>query len=116
MIKILAETPRDQKIIDALRKASRWKDKRIAELEKQREKDEEYKRRHPSNIGEKNDKAYEIKPEIMPQPGERKRPGQKTGHSGFFRKSPGRIDHIVRVPIHRYPKLLFKAEQGAGDP
>ena len=55
MIKILAETPRDQKIIDALRKASKWKDKRIAdleeELEKQREKEQEYKKRHPSSNG-----------------------------------------------------------------
>ncbi len=107
MIKILAETPRDQKIIDALRKASKWKDKRIAdleeELEKQREKDEEYKKRHPSNIGEKNGKTYEIKPEIMPQPAERKRPGQKTGHRGFFRKTPDRIDEVENVPIHRCP-------------
>ena len=51
MIELLAETSRDQKIIDALRKASKWKDKRIADLEEklemERKKDEEYKKDIP---------------------------------------------------------------------
>lgn len=83
MIELLAETSRDQKIIDALMKASKWKDKRIADLEekleKERKKDEEYKKRHPSNIGVKNDKAYEIRPEILPQPGRGRNRGRKRG-------------------------------------
>ena len=49
MIELLSETSRDQKIIDALRKASKWKDKKIADLEekleKERKKDEEYKKK-----------------------------------------------------------------------
>ncbi|EQD26385.1 hypothetical protein B2A_15661, partial [mine drainage metagenome] len=39
----------------------------------------------------------------MPQPAEKKEPGQKKGHRGFFRKSPDSIDRVVRVPIHSCP-------------
>ena len=95
MIKLLAETPRDQEMIERfqrayenLRKIVDRQNERIKELEEQLDK---YKKRHPSTVGIKNGKPYEIKPEIMPQPSERKKTGQKKGHRGFFRKSPERI-------------------------
>ena len=102
MIKLLAETPRDQEMIERfqrayenLRKIVDRQNERIRELEKklrkQSEDVEEYVKRHLSTVGIKNDKPYEIKPEIMPQPVEGKKPGQKKGHRGFFRKSPERI-------------------------
>ena len=57
MIKLCAETPRDQKIVDALKKAGKWKDKKIEELKKELD---EYKKRHPANVGVKNGKPYVI--------------------------------------------------------
>ncbi len=33
MIKLFAETPRDQRIIDAMKKAEKWKDRKIDELQ-----------------------------------------------------------------------------------
>ena len=64
MIKLLAETPRDQKIVDALKKAGKWKDKKLEEKKKkieELEKElEEYRKRHPANVGVKNGKPYVI--------------------------------------------------------
>ena len=105
MINLLAETPRDQRIIDALRKAGKCKDKKIDDFENELD---EYKKRHPSNIGEKNGKSYEIKPEIPPQPAEKKKPGQKKGHRGFFRRSPDHVDRVEKVSIHRCPVCSSK--------
>jgi transposase len=107
MITLLAETPRDQEMIEKFQRAYENLRKIVDKLEEEnrklREQLDEYKKRHPSNIGEKNGKPYEIKPEIMPQPAEKKKPGQKKGHRGFFRKSPDSIDRVVRVPVHRCP-------------
>ena len=54
MIKLLAETPRDQKIVDVLKKAGKWKDKKLEEKKKkieELEKElEEYRKRHPANF------------------------------------------------------------------
>ncbi len=61
---------------------------------------DEYKKRHPSNIGEKNGKSYEI----MPQPTERKKPVLKKGHIGFFRRSPDSIDQVVYVVNMHYKR------------
>ncbi len=105
MIKLLAETPRDQKIIDALRKAEKWKDRKIEELEKEKKKLqeelEEYKKRHPATVGVKNGKSYVITEENStgigkrpPEPKSKLKPGAQRGHSGHTRSIPhitGRI-------------------------
>ena len=97
MIKLLAETPRDQKIVDALKKAGKWKDKKLEEKKKkieELEKElEEYRKRHPENVGIKNGKPYYYMPETAaadqnstepqsePKP-EKKRSGARIGHRG----------------------------------
>jgi Transposase IS66 family. len=116
MIKLQAETPGDQRIMENLQRSldqlRKHMEERIHKLEEEnrklREQLDEYKKRHPSNIGQKNGKSYEIKPEIMPQPPEKKKPGQKKRHKGFFRKSPDHIDRILKVPIHRCPSCSSK--------
>ncbi|MHB1440953.1 MAG: IS66 family transposase [Cuniculiplasma sp.] len=91
MNKLLAETPRDQIIIDALKKAGKWKDEKIEELEKELE---EYRKRHPANVGIKDGKPYVIPEENKPhedvdanatnKEGKRK-PGAQKGHKGHYR-------------------------------
>ena len=71
MIKLLAETPRDQEMIEKFQRAfanlRKKQDERVKKLEEEirklKEQIEEYKKRHPSSVGVKNDKAYEIKRE-----------------------------------------------------
>ncbi len=67
MIYLTADTTRDQKIIDKfqrayenLKKIVNKQNKKIRELEDQLN---EYRKRHPSDMGEKNGRAYEIKGE-----------------------------------------------------
>ena len=101
MIKLLAETPRDQIIIDNLQRSldqfKKHMEERIRELieENRKLRDElnEYKKRHPSNIGVKNGKTYSIPVEenkhdeshdAADQAGKRK-PGAQPGHEGHFR-------------------------------
>ena len=53
---------------------------------------EEYRKRHPSTVGVKNGKTYDIsvawdvQPESMiPEPAENRKPGAQPGHTGHFR-------------------------------
>lgn len=62
---------------------------------------EEYKARHPANVGEKDGKPYVIKPPSRPGP--RKRPGARPGHTPHYRRLPERVDDVVEVPVHRCP-------------
>jgi transposase len=118
MIKLLAETPRDQKIIDNLQRSleqfKKHMEDRIREfVEKNRElveenrklRDElnEYKKRHPSSIGVKNGKTYDIalpyygKTDRIDENTEKIKPGAQPGHTGHFRirKKP-----TERIRIH----------------
>ncbi|MEM0133646.1 MAG: hypothetical protein QXU18_00245 [Thermoplasmatales archaeon] len=87
MIKLLAETPRDQKIIDALKKAEKWKDRRIEYLEKEKrklqEELEEYRKRHPGTVGVKNGKSYVIMESLATGSiQENRKPRAQKGHAG----------------------------------
>ncbi len=62
---------------------------------------EEYKARHPENVGVKSGKPYVIKPANRST--ERKRPGARPGHEPHFRKKPSNIDHVVEVPVSECP-------------
>ena len=57
MDRLLAETPRDQEMIDRLVEENR---KLQEEIERLKREIEEYKKRHPSTVGVKNGKAYFI--------------------------------------------------------
>ncbi|MHB1741348.1 MAG: hypothetical protein ACYCSA_02125 [Thermoplasmataceae archaeon] len=102
MIKLLAETPRDQKIVDALKKAGKWKDKKLEEKKKkieELEKElEEYRKRHPTNVGVQNGKPYVISAgENEPHEDvdnidvnttgkeEKRKPGAQEKHKGHYR-------------------------------
>ena len=84
-------------------KESIEKEKKAVEkdLEKVERDFEEYKARHPQNTGEKDGKAYFIKPPAKPGP--RKRPGARPGHKPHYRRLPEHIDDEVVVPVHRCP-------------
>ena len=95
MIKLCAETPRDQKIVDALKKAGKWKDKKIEELKKELD---EYKKRHPANVGVKNGKPYVITTgenkshedvnnidANTANKEEKRKPGAQKNHKGYYR-------------------------------
>ena len=120
MIKLLAETPGDQKIIDHLQRSldqlRKHMEERIREFieENRKLKDElnEYKKRHPSNIGVKNGKTYDIAvsgdahPEnIIPEMQEKREPGAQPGHKGHFRIR-SRPDRKIRIhlDLHECPE------------
>jgi transposase len=71
------------------------------DLETVRKEFDEYKARHPENVGVKNGKAYAVKPPAPPGP--RKRPGARPGHKPHYRKAPEHIDDVEGVPVHRCP-------------
>ncbi|SIM83957.1 IS66 family transposase [Cuniculiplasma divulgatum] len=89
MIKLLAETPGDQDMIDKILRAFDQLRKRLEDKNRELE---EYKKRHPATVGVKNGKTYDIavpqdvKPDIMDHenPGKRE-PGSQEGHPGHFR-------------------------------
>ena len=113
MIKLLAETPGDQKIIDNLQRSldqlRKHMEERIKDLENELN---EYKKRHPTNIGVKNGKTYDIAvsgdahPEnIIPEMQEKREPGAQPGHKGLFRVR-SRPDRKIRIhlDLHECPE------------
>ena len=63
------------------------------DFEKLKKEFDEYKVRHPANIGIKNGKAYEYKSEAKKESTDKikKKPGAVKGHKGYHRIAP---DHI----------------------
>ena len=86
MIALLAETPRDQEMIDKLQreheKLKNTVDRLQEENERLKKEIEEYKKRHPSTVGIKNGKSYEIKQNV-----------QDSGESDSSRKQGAQIGH-----------------------
>ena len=101
MIEHLAETPRDQEIMDYLvdqnKKLGEEIRKLREEIERLKREIDEYRKRHPSTVGVKNGKAYEIKPENQnnSESNSRKQ-GAQIGHKGHFRKMP-HINERIKV-------------------
>jgi len=66
--------------------------------------------RHPSHVGVKHNRAYEIKENKLPpasvsDSGEPKRsPGAQPGHKGHSRSPPARIDEVVTVDVDLCPE------------
>ncbi len=113
MIKLLAETPGDQKIIDNLQRSldqlRKHMEERIKDLENELN---EYRKRHPSTVGIKNGKTYDIAvsgdahPEnIIPEMQEKRKPGAQPGHKGHFRIR-SRPDRKIRIhlDLHECPE------------
>ena len=114
MIKLLAETPRDQKIIDNLQRSldqfKKHMENRIKEL---REKFEEYKKRHPATVGVKNGKTYDIAKlkdspsdnKIIQELPEKKKPGAQPKHKGHFRIRSRPTEKVrVSLDLHECPE------------
>jgi Skp family chaperone for outer membrane proteins len=104
MIYLSAETPRDQEIIEKFQRAyvnlKKIVDKLQDENRKLKEELEEYRKRHLSNIGEKNGKSYEIIHESgisEDANAEKRKPGAQPGHKGHFRRVPKMMERITVV-------------------
>ena len=96
MIKLLAETPRDQEMLDKFQRAYENLKKIVDRLEDEnrrlRQELEEYKKRHPSNVGVKNGKTYDIavsgdaqSESMIPEPTDKRKQGAQPGHTAHFR-------------------------------
>ncbi len=76
-------------------------EQRIRELEEKLQKItadfEEYKKRHPPNVGVKNGKPYAFL--SSNQSSTPKKPGAKPGHKPYFRPRPDHIDFVRRIPV-----------------
>ncbi len=99
MIALLAETPRDQEIIDYLVDQNTKVEKEIEKLNEENERlkreNEEYKKRNPSTVGVKNGKAYEIKTEAHDgSDTSSRKPGAQIGTRGHFRRMPHITERI----------------------
>ena len=92
MDRLLAETPRDQEMIDSLVEENR---KLQEEIERLKREIEEYKKRHPSTVGVKNGKAYFIMEEHPQKERSTKNPGAQPGHKGYFRRTPGITEGVT---------------------
>ena len=118
MDKTPARCPDDQKIIDDLSKKIEEQEKINEELRKDIEKlkkdFDEYRVRHPENVGIKNGKPYYYMPETAaadqnstepqsePKP-EKKRSGARIGHRGYHRPVPDHVDEERTVSITQCP-------------
>ena len=116
MILLAADTKRDQEMIDKFQRAYENLKKIVDRLEdenrKLRQELHEYKKRHPSNIGVKNGKTYDIavsgdaQPESMiPEPTDRRKQGAQPGHKGHFRirKRPTEKS-TIHLDLHECPE------------
>lgn len=112
MIQLLAETPRDQEMIEKFQRAfdqlKKHTDDRINDLVEEnkrlRREFDEYRKRHPSSVGIKNGKPYAIAPESASNnetTPPRRKPGAQIGHKGHFR-ARAKITERVRISAGDY--------------
>ena len=96
MILLAADTKRDQEMIDKFQRAyenlKKIADRLEDEKRKLKQELKEYRKKHPSNVGVKNGKTYDIavsgdvQPEsIIHEMTEKRKPGAQPGHKGHFR-------------------------------
>ena len=94
MARFLAETPRDQKMIDKLQreyeKLKNTVDRLQEENERLKKEIEEYKKHHPSTVGIKNGKSYEIKQSVQDsgESDSSRKQGAQMGRKGHYRRMP----------------------------
>ena len=98
---LLAETPRDQEIIDYLvdqnKKLGEENRKMREEIERLKREIEDYKKRHPSTVGVKNGKFYEIKQNVQcsHEGDDSRKQGAQMGHRGHYRRMPHITERIT---------------------
>jgi hypothetical protein len=102
MIKLIAETPGDQEMIDKFQRAYNNLKKIVDRLQEENERLnkelEEYRKRHPANVGIKNGKPYVIRADEnkshedagsidanTANNEEKRKPGAQKGHKGYYR-------------------------------
>lgn len=106
MDKTPAHCPEDQKIIDELRKQV---DDLNRKLENLRKEFDEYRVRHPGNVGVKNGKPYEYRSEPKqaadsdPLNTANRKPGARIGHRGYHRPVPDHVDEERKISITQCP-------------
>ncbi len=119
MNKMPAHCPDDRKTIDDLSRRVDEQEKIIEELRKNYERIkkefDDYKVRHPENVGIKNGKPYFFRPEAEAETDnnavndtavtvpEKKRPGARIGHKGYHRSIPDHVDEDRNVTIAQCP-------------
>jgi hypothetical protein len=115
MILLAADTKRDQEMIDKFQRAYENLKKIVDRLEdenrKLRQELNEYRKRHPSTLGIKNGKTYDIavsgdaQPEDIHGMHEKRKPGAQPGHKGHFRIR-SRPDRKIRIhlDLNEYPE------------
>ena len=128
MNKTPARCPDDQKVIDDLSRRVDEQEKVIEELRKNYEKIkkefDDYKVRHPENVGIKNGKPYFYKPEAEQQSNAgnddpltvcapKKRPGARIGHKGYHRPVPDHVDEDRNVTITQCPYCWSSLSESA---
>ncbi len=99
MIALLAETPRDQEIIDYLVDQNKNLGEEITKMREENERFEreieEYKKHHPTTVGIKNGKAYFIMDEYPQNEKSNRNPGAQPGYNGHFRRMPHITERVT---------------------
>ena len=128
MNKTPARCPDDQKVIDDLSRRVDEQEKIIEELRKNYEKIkkefDDYKVRHPENVGIRNGKPYFFRPEAEQQSNAgnddpltvcapKKRPGARIGHKGYHRPVPDHVDEDRNVTITQCPYCWSSLSESA---
>jgi hypothetical protein len=116
MIILAADTERDQEMIDKFQRAyenlRKIVDRLGDENRKLRQELDEYKKRHPSSVGVKNGKTYDIavsgdvqSGDIIPDLQEKRKPGAQTGHKGHFRMTSRPAERVnIHLDMHECPE------------
>ena len=116
MIILAADTERDQEMIDKFQRAyenlKKIVDKQNRKIKDLEDQLEEYKKRHPSSVGVKNGKTYDIavsgdvqSGDIIPDLQEKRKPGAQTGHKGHFRMTSRPTEMLnIHLDMHECPE------------
>ena len=128
MDKTPARCPDDQKVIDDLSRKIEEQEKinegLRKDLEKLKKEFDDYKVRHPENVGIKNGKPYFFRPEAEQQSNAgnddpltvcapKKRPGARIGHKGYHRPVPDHVDEDRNVTITQCPYCWSSLSESA---
>ena len=128
MNKASARCPDDQKVIDDLSRREDGQERIIEELRKNYEtikkEFDDYKVRHPENVGIRNGKPYFFRPEAEQQSNAgnddpstttapKKRPGARIGHKGYHRPVPDHVDEDRNVTITLCPYCWSSLSESA---
>lgn len=116
MGKTPAHCPEDQKIIDELRKQV---DDLNRKLENLRKEFDEYRVRHPGNVGVKSGKPYEYRSESKqaadgdPLNTANRRPGARIRNKGYHRPAADHVDGERKISITQCPHCRSDLSESA---